>query len=388
MPKTIRTSNLLGAVALVALLIPLPATAQDTPSTDFQEQINVTEVLLDVLVTDNKGNVILGLEPKDFIVEELGEPVDVATATFYSNRRFVDNADLAERLGVERTQVPVDRFFILFFEETRYFDPSFTANQMDAVRKVKDWVYSELLPNDWVAVVGWDARLSVYQDFTTDNEAIVRALNMIAKGKKPGDLWESRVSEHEGPSLAKNLPRGKELRDRSKKVFSALETVGEAAGYITGRKNLLLFTIGLGEVGVGSESPGQLGLVGTVSSGAATTFTPDSRYYDPMMERLNDNNVAVYSISVLKDRSDDNPTIAQLQNGLSVLSDDTGGRYFYNFVNFRDPLQQIAEDNNGYYLLSYRSEYTTSEVGYRKVSVKTVNPTFRVRARQGYKLGG
>ncbi len=386
MPK--KSLSQLTTFALVVLMAVVPALAQDSAETEFGESINVTEVLLDVLVTDNKGNVILGLEPSDFIVEELGESVDVASATFYSNRRFVDNADLAERLGVERKQVPVDRFFVLFFEETRYFDPSFTANQLDAVRKVKDWVFSELLPNDWVAVVGWDARLSIYQDFTTDNDKIVRALNMVAKGKKPGDLWESRVSEHQGPSLAKNLPRGKELRAQTKKVFTALETVGEAAGYITGRKNLLLFTIGLGEVSVGGETPGQLGLPATVSSGSANTFTPDSRYYDPMMEKLNDNNVAVYSISVLKDRSDDNPTIAQLQNGLSVLADDTGGRYFYNFVNFRDPLQQIAEDNNGYYLLSYQSEYTSSEAGYRKVSVKTVNPTFRVRARQGYRLGG
>ncbi len=380
------TQSVVGAIALVALLLPAAAPAQDEPASQFGEQINVTEVLLDVLVTDDKGNVILGLEPSDFIVEEKGAPVSLNSATFYSNRRFVDSADLAERLGVERGQVPVDRFFILFFEETRHFNPAFTAYQLEAIRMVKKWVYSELLPNDWVAVVGWDARLSVYQDFTTDNEKIVRALNQLAKGKRPGDLWESRVATHEGPSLAKNLPRGDELRRASKRMFAALETVGEAAGYITGRKNLLLFTIGLGETDVGGDIT-QAGVVGDTP----TTYTPDSRYYAPMMEQLNDNNVAVYSISVLRDDSDLNPDIAELQNGLSVLSNDTGGRYFFNFINFRDPLHQIAEDNNGYYLLSYRSEYTLDEKDeedYRQVSVKTVNPTFRVRARQGYKLGG
>ncbi len=379
-------TTLIAAIALIALLAPAGAPAQEGTAAGFKEQINVTEVLLDVLVTDNKGNVILGLEPADFIVEEKGAPVAVSSATFYSNRRFVDSADLAERLGVERAEVPVDRFFILFFEETRYFDPSFAANQLDAVRKVKDWAYSELLPNDWVAVVGWDARLLVYQDFTTDNEKIVRALNMVAKGKKPGDLWESRIDSHEGPSLAKNLPRGDALDKATTRMFSALETVGEAAGYITGRKNLLLFTIGLGNAAVGGGLA-ETGLVGQTPG----TYTPDPRYYGPLMERLNDNNVAVYSISILKNASGSDPDIAQLQNGLSVLSDDTGGRYFFNFVNFRDPLRQIAEDNNGYYLLSYRSEYTAAEASkddYRKVSVKTVNPTFRVRARQGYRLGG
>ncbi len=382
-----RTQTLFGAIGLIVLLLPAGARAQEGTSAGFGEQINVTEVLLDVLVTDTKGNVILGLEPTDFIVEEKGAPVTVNSATFYSNRRFVDSADLAERMGVERGQVPVDRFFILFFEESRYYDSSFAANQLDAVRKVKDWAHSELLPNDWVAVLGWDARLLVYQDFTTDNEKIVRALNMLAKGKKPGDLWESRVADHEGPSLAQNLPRGAALDKASKRMFSALDTVGEAAGYITGRKNLLLFSIGLGDAAVGGGGLDEAGIVGQTPG----TYTPDSRYYGSLMERLNDNNVAVYSISILKDASDDDPDIAKLQNGLSVLSDDTGGRYFSNFVNFRDPLRQIAEDNNGYYLLSYRSEYTQAEASkddYRRVSVKTVNPTFRVRARQGYRLGG
>ncbi len=374
-----------GAIALAILLAPAFAAAQE-PTSEFGEQINVTEVLLDVLVTDNKGNIILGLEPEDFIVEEKGEPVDIASATFYSNRRFVDSADLAQRLGVERSEVPVDRFFVLFFEDVRRYDTAFVSYQLDAIRWVKNWVKSDLLPNDWVAVVGWDAQLFIYQDFTTDNDKIVQALNQVAKGKRPGDLWESRVEAHQGPSLAKNLPRGDELGKASKRMFAALETVGQAAGYITGRKNLLLFTIGLGDVPVG----GDVSAAGVLGS-SPSSYTPDSRYYGPMMQRLNDNNVAVYSISVLRDDSDVDGDVAQLQNGLSVLSSDTGGRYFFNFVNFRDPLEQITEDNNGYYLLSYRSEYTAEEAdreGYRKVSVKTVNPTFSVRARQGYKLGG
>jgi VWFA-related protein len=362
-----------GLMAVAALVLSvLPAAAQTTEG-QFEGRVDVTEVLLDVLVTDSKGNVILGLEPSDFIVEEKGEPIDVTSATFYSNRRFVDSADLAQRLGVERAEVPVDRFFIIFFEQTRHFDNSLMSNHLDAVRRAKEWIHSELLPNDWVAVVGWDAQLYVYQDFTTDNEKISRALNMIAKGKRPGDLWESRIEEHEGPSLAKNLPRGKELDKRTRKMLTALETVGEAAGYITGRKNLLLFTVGLGEDRVGGDDE--------------VTYRPDPRYYDPMMERLNDNNVAVYSISLYRAFDTEDPGWARLQNGMSLLADDTGGRYFFNFNNFREPLRQIAEDNNGYYLLSYRAEHPLGEEGYRKVTVKTVNPTFRVRARQGYKFG-
>ncbi len=69
------------------------------------------------------------------------------------------------------------------------------------------------------------------------------------------------------------------------------------------------------------------------------------------------------------------------------MAADTGGRYYFNFVNFRDPLQQVAEDNNGYYLLSYEAEHPRGEQGYREVEVETTNPAFVVRARKGYRYG-
>lgn len=117
------------------------------------------------------------------------------------------------------------------------------------------------------------------------------------------------------------------------------------------------------------------------------TYLPDARYYPPMKEALNDNNVAVYSISWLRNRADENPGQEILNNSLSLLADDTGGQYYFNFVNFKVPLQKIADDNNGYYLLSYQAEYPSGQEGYREVEVSTTNPGFTVRARKGYKFG-
>jgi len=66
---------------------------------------------------------------------------------------------------------------------------------------------------------------------------------------------------------------------------------------------------------------------------------------------------------------------------------DTGGEYYFSFVNFLTPLEQIDQDNNGYYLLSYRSEHPRDATGYQEVEVETVNPRFEVRARRGYTIG-
>ena len=72
---------------------------------------------------------------------------------------------------------------------------------------------------------------------------------------------------------------------------------------------------------------------------------------------------------------------------LSRLANDTGGTYYETFVNFITPMKQVADESNGYYLLSYQAAHPTGETGYRDVKVSTRNPEFRVKARRGYRFG-
>ena len=361
---------LLFATLLVPVLTVAPTTAQEAEAqAEFEERLDVTEVLLDVLVTDKKGNVILGLKPEDFVVEEEGERIEVQSATFYSNRRFVESTDAARRLGISADDVPVDRFFILFFHDARRNDPSLIGQQIEAVRRAEKWVDDELLPNDWVAVVRYDASLMIHQDFTTDDDKIFSALKQVAKGKNPSANWPSRMEDHVGPSLRKNLPQGKDLNRESRRIYDGLETLADAAGYITGRKNILFFSMGFGELNdFGS-------------------YVPSERYYYDMMEALNNSNSAVYTISLFDSVRDQSPVLGGLENGMSLLASDTGGRYFFNFANFATPLRQVVEENNGYYLLSYSASTPAGTSGYRKVKVSTANPNFVVKGREGYLFG-
>ena len=72
---------------------------------------------------------------------------------------------------------------------------------------------------------------------------------------------------------------------------------------------------------------------------------------------------------------------------LICVAEDTGGRLYDNVNNYLTPLQTIADENNGYYLLSYRAEHPRGEHGYQEVSVQTRNREFQVRARRGYRYG-
>lgn len=346
------------SLVLAVVLLALPASAQKRQATAaFGEEVEVSEVLLDVLVTDGDGNVVVGLGADDFVIEEAGRERVPESVTFYSNRRFLEAAAPS---GASVDRVPEDRYFVIFLYSPPVVDSRASRlffRLTDASRTAARWAYEELLPNDWVAVVSYDSGLRLHQDFTTDRRAVDRALRRAAAGRAPEGQWPSRSgSEGGGPTL-EAMPRGDELRDRTSTIYKGLGELADGLGEIRGRKNLVFF---------GMDFP---------SRNASAAGTVDPVRYPPMMQALNGANVAVYAIA-LANRAD--------QEVLYRLSEETGGFYDWTFPDFSVPLRRIARENNGYYLLSYRSEHAKGASGYQEVKVRSRNPEFRVQARGGY----
>jgi VWFA-related protein len=344
----------------LGLALAWPAVAQEAR---FEEEVEVSEVLLDVLVTDEEGNVIVGLTADDFIIEEDGEQLPVESVSFYSNRQFLPLGQAEPALpGLTEAEAPQDRYFVLFFYRPPIADSRASdlfLKLADAGRKSFAWVIEELLPNDHVAVVAYSSRLELYADFTLDRRAVGKAIRRACAGKAP-ETWPSRTPEALPGITLESLPKGDELRDLTPDVYSALGTLSSALGTVQGRKNIVLFGIDL-----------------PVTGG----FGPDQKTperYPGAVEALNDNNVAVYPIALSR-RTDSDRFVR--------LAEDTGGEYAFNFANFSAPLRQIARENNGYYLLSYRARHPAGKTGYQEIAVRTTNEAFRVRARGGYVYG-
>lgn len=366
MSRTIRMTTL-ALAALCSTAGMARAQAPEKPQAEFQGKVDVNEVLLDVLVTDASGNVIVGLDKNDFMVKENGKPVTLTGVTFYSNRRLLESTPKLAKQGVSTDQTTEDRYFVLFFEDqkdTAQEAPKLLTQQLEAAKRARGWVDGELLPNDWVAVVSYDTRLKVQQDFTHDRRLLVEAIGDAMEAKDPEGNFPSRINT-KGPSLLAGLPKGTELRDKTPNVYEAMQQIARSAGNIRGRKNLLLFTFGL---------PGRENTFGS--------FVPDDRYFNPTVRILNNNNVAVYSLDLTP------PAVEHtLSDSLNLLSKDTGGRYFFNVTNFSTPLDQMAKENNGYYLLSYESTQPAGKSGFQEVEVKTSNPELRLKSRKGYEYG-
>jgi VWFA-related protein len=367
-PRHARVYNpLMRNLALLTALAALPtlALAQEpapTPAgTPFTEQVEVTEVLLDAQVTDPAGNVIVGLGKNDFKVTENGKPVDLNEVTFYSSRARLDAA------GQPVAPAQAQRLYILFFDDQRHINteiPGVFSRELDAARRAREWVRA-LGPNDYLAVASFDTSLAVETDFTRDRKAMQKAIDEATTGKGGSGNWPSRMPPEGELSLLRNLPKGNAVRDQTPTVYEALQVLAKASSHLVGRKNLVLFSTGFGRMNSFAQ------------------FEPDPRYDTPTLQALNDANVAVYAVD-LHETDAESP----LSSALTLMSSQTGGRYFQNIVNFTTPLEQIAGETTGYYLLAYSATHKRGETGYQKVDVAVVNPGFKVKAREGYLYGG
>jgi VWFA-related protein len=346
-------------LALTTTLLSLAAHAALAQAPGYGEKVAVNEVLIDALVTDAHGNVVLGLDKNDFVVRQDGQPVAVDSAVFYSNRRFLESSQAAKQLGIDPRQVPDNRYFVLLFhDQRRDFPRSEPSQLMQAAHRAQDWVRTGLSPNDFVAVASYDYKLKLQQDFTRDRDALNKAIDRAILGEE--GAWPSRAATTEGPSLAASLPQGKELRDATPRFYAGVEQLAKAAAGVAGRKNLVLFSRGYGETsGIGR-------------------WQPDLRYYPPMVKALNAANVAVYAVDTHPNPSSTRHVLA---DSLSQLANDTAGRYYSTFTSFTTPLEQVARETNGYYLLSFTP---APGKGFQKVTVELKNLELKVRARRGF----
>ena len=340
--------------------------AQEQPSAGFEGLVEVTEVLMDVLAVDKSGRIVTGLGKDDFQVKEDGVEVDITGVSFYTTRYSPDGTT-----ATGDGELPASRYFILMFHDPGSggsISNYLPRQHLKARRGSLAWVAEHLLPSDWVAVASYDVALKLHQDFTQDRLALAEGIKSASSRKNPEKGLGRRgrqIPASGQPSLLRYLPQGKKLRRETRTLYDGLRLIAEASGFVVGRKNLLLFSVGFGEFELSNLIP-----------------EADPNLYPPMEHALNDHNVAVYPIDLT-------PLEVRHFQGqlLSRLAIDTGGRYLRDPINFLTPLQQISAENAGYYLVSYQSEHPATEAGYQEVEVEARDPEVRLTVRKGYRFG-
>ena len=345
-------------VSLLSAILAVAALAQPQP---FGERVDVNAVLIDAIVTDSKGNQILGLSEEDFVITEDGKPQTLDSVDYYTTRRLLDISEAKAPFKVER--VHEQRYFVIFFDKplgTELFEKLAQARQA-----AERFVDREAGANDYVAVVGHDVRLKVYSDFTNNKQQLKKAIRDAAVFSKGITRTDKTAT---GPSIMRQVDSNA-MMGGTGTVYEAITELANALESIKGRKDMIIFSPGIIESGE------------EVRNGFLLN---ESRFYQPMIEALNDANVTVYAANLLL-----NEAAPVFHQTLERIAHETGGEYRRHNVTFNPIFDQVSKAASGYYLITYRTNKPAGTKGFQKVDVAIKNhPEFKVKARSGYAYGG
>jgi VWFA-related protein len=390
------------------------------------------EVLVDVVVTDAKGNPVPGLKHEDFQILEDGKPQTL--------RMFV------EHVGTPPAQLklpPMPPNVYTNFPVTQFPD-SVNVILLDALNTPssdQSYVHAQMLkylqtihPGTRVAIFTLASQLRMLQGVTTDSAQLLAAINNVKAGphasplrpsSAESDANQSRVdfmtSESMAPPPAPNQIPAQYTADpigatkqflsdtavflTEARVGLTLEALQQLARYLSGipgRKNVIWFS-GSFPAGIVPDSD-----LPDPFSGARN-FQDEIRKTTDLLTTAQ---VALYPIAAEGLVSDtafqvDNRQIGQKRIGMAAqdtmrqsrtaaldlssahasmeqLAKDTGGQAFYNTNGLNDALTRVVNNSSRYYSLAYSPTNANMDGKYRHIQVKLITGKGTLAYRRGY----
>ena len=320
--------------------------AQQPPR--FNERVEVTRIILDARVLDERGDPLPGLTAEDFGVRIDGKPARVETATWVGgpdahSARPTDPASAPPGASPGRS----GRLLVFLFQKD--LEPSRIVGLLRMLLKSRD-LLETLGPNDRIAILSFDSHLKIWTDFTNDRVALDRILAHGILFEHPPALEPAASA----PSLLRRLDarRGR----RTYTVERALEMIGEALGPLDGSKALILVGHGFGRLSRG--------------------VVEMEHEYGPARRALVAARTAVFSLDVTE------ADYHSLEAGLELISGQTGGFYARTHIFPDSAIRRLSGALAGYYVLFV--EGPVGRRGEHDVQVELIHRRGRVFASSTY----
>jgi VWFA-related protein len=322
-------------------------------------RVYVTRVVLDVVVTDAKGNVVAGLTRDDFKVTDAGEPqtvtdFDVSIRHIAKPEVTINSTADLDKLAPD---APVD--IILLDEFNTLFEDEAFARY--SLKKYLEKQPDKLITPTMLLAVGID-KFTVLNDYTQDKQAIINALDhhfVEYPWRNQGNSWAP---------------------ERLGTAFGTLERVAEATVGHPGHKNMIWIGRGFPSINLAN--------IPVDSSRRVET------YVQQCVNMLRDARVTLYAVDPAGLVVD---PIAKYGNEAAFLDPfggnydfarlarATGGKALYGRNDVDAEIGTSAEDGVNFYTLAYRP--TTGGMDpqkFRKIAVTVDRPGLTASTRLGY----
>jgi VWFA-related protein len=375
-----------------------PAAEQAPLQTGYTIKVQSDLVLTDVVVRDRKtGRPVTGLKRSDFTLLENGKPQQIisfdvqnvdhalplpGTQTVTGKVSAPAAAALATTAEQQQAMLRNHRLIVLFFDLT-----SMQPDDIDRVQQAaRDYINKTMQAADLVACVSLGDTLSLDQDFTGDKQLLLRAVDSYAGGTGAGFTPGATSTTNQVEDTTAYTADETEYNDlNTDRELYAIAAIAKALGPINQKKSLLYFSGGLQRDGIENEAS----LRATVNAAVRANlsiYSVDARGLqaisplgDATTGSLRGN--AAYTGGALQNNLDSN---FNTQETLATLSDDTGGKAFFDNNDFAPAFAQVQSDTANYYVLGFRSTDTARDGKYRRLEVRVNRADVRVSYRRGY----
>jgi VWFA-related protein len=338
---------------VVGLIGASAASSQDSLQQRYVERVDVSRVIVDARVVDDRRNPILGLGVDDFRVKIDGKPAKVESARWVGEPESQGRGRLLEAVPLpDAGLAPPGRLIVFLFQKD--MEASRIIGLMQMLIQARGFL-DTLTPDDRVAVLSFDSHLKVWVDFTSDVERLGRVL-------KRGILFERPppVQEAASISLVARLKPADGRRTYS--IEKGLRLIAEALEPVPGSKAIVLFGHGFGRF-----NPGM-----TLETSRVTMEDG----YEAAARALLAARTSVFSLDVT--RAD----YHSLEVGLQLVAEQTGGFYARTHIFPELAMRHLAGALAGYYVLLV--EKPDTDPGTHAIEVKLTRRKGTVLARSAY----
>lgn len=335
-----------------------PVSADAPDLNDVISRVTINNIVAPVLVTDRSGNIIDGVQPNQFHLYDNNKEQNIQVDVAFQPISLVVAIEASVRMDSILSQV----------KHMGTLLPLVTGDHGEA------------------AVLAFDSRLRVMQDFTSDSDKLKAAIDKINAGNSSSRMIDA---VDKAVFMLRKRPS-----DNRKIVLLISETRDQASeGKLRETlldaqlSNVFVYTVDVTQLMVRltekptpprpdpidvTSRPTFLGHPSTPTAAAQNYGVQNEVQFMPLLVEIYKDTKRIFV---------DSPS--------EVLTKATGGEEFY-FVKQRgleDAIQNISQHIRSQYLVSYKPNNET-EPGFHTITVKVDNPSYVAKTRPGYWLGG
>ncbi len=402
-----RICYLVWPLAIAIAIAPLhsQAPAPSPPASAPTIKVETRVVLLDVVVTDHKGESIPNLRREDFNIEEDGKPQTLSAFDEHSrhNGLPVNLPALPPNVYTNMQAVkPSDSVNVLLIDMLNTY-PWFQTDVCNQAIK-----YLKIVPPGTRLAIFTlnDQQLRLVRGFTTDFSGLSVALDGSHSGVMPESSWLNPTPSRHSAELA-GLSAMIMMQASPAAVGAVTEYLGEETAFKSGNRSELTLQAFQHLARYLSGIPARKNVVWFADS-FPISFVPENKVHTPRHQEhvqqtsdmLTAAQIAIYPVSahglagdptfdggdvlgISREGMLDNQSTTQI--AAETIAQETGGRAFYNTNALDAAMAKAIDEGSHYYTLAYAPTNSKTDGRYRRIKVILPNKAdYKISYRRGY----